>query len=147
MYLIPFFLFYPSISTLLFLFFYSVDLQKCVCRAHTAMDGLIAYQLCLPAGSQLRVILPSGDIRQYPEIFLFLQLNSRGLLLSGLGLLLLFIINFYSLISVLVYMWRSEDNLWKSVLSFHPLGPRNQTQIVRFGCKWLNSVSRGFPAS
>jgi hypothetical protein len=39
-----------------------------------------------------------------------------------------------------VHMWRSED-LWKSLLNFHYVGPRDRTHTVRFGGKRL------FPAA
>lgn len=29
-------------------------------------------------------------------------------------------------------MWRSEDNLWELILSFHQMGSGDQTQVVRF---------------
>lgn len=31
-------------------------------------------------------------------------------------------------------IWWPEDSLWKLVLSFHPVGPRDRTQVVRLGC-------------
>lgn len=38
-------------------------------------------------------------------------------------------------------MWRSEDNLWKSVLSFCQMDSRAQTQIIRWGKKNLDPLS------
>jgi hypothetical protein len=35
---------------------------------------------------------------------------------------------------VLPYKWRSEDNLWESVLFYH-VGSRNWTEAVRLGGK------------
>ena len=32
-----------------------------------------------------------------------------------------------------IYMWRSEDNLWNSVLSFHHVGPRDEIQVMTPG--------------
>lgn len=32
-----------------------------------------------------------------------------------------------------VQIWRSGDSFWKSALSFHHLGPRDQTQVLRLG--------------
>lgn len=32
-----------------------------------------------------------------------------------------------------VYLWRSEDNLWESVLSFYHMGPRYGIQVGRLG--------------
>lgn len=29
-----------------------------------------------------------------------------------------------------VYMWRPEESLQKIVLSFHPVGPREQNQVI-----------------
>lgn len=40
------------------------------------------------------------------------------------------------------HMWRPEDNLQESGLSFHPVGPRDQTQSVRLGGKLLYPLSR-----
>lgn len=37
----------------------------------------------------------------------------------------------------LACMGKSEDILQKSVLLFHHVGPRDQTQVVRFGSKHL----------
>ena len=34
-----------------------------------------------------------------------------------------------------------EDNLWESVLFFHDVGPRDQTQVVRLGTKHLYLLS------
>lgn len=39
---------------------------------------------------------------------------------------------------------RSEDSLWESVLSFHHVGPRDQTEVIRFGSSRLYPLS--FPA-
>lgn len=36
-----------------------------------------------------------------------------------------------------VYLWRSDDNRQKLVLSFHHFSPRDQTQGFRLGGKWL----------
>lgn len=36
-----------------------------------------------------------------------------------------------------VYGWSPEGNLWKSVLCFHPVGSRDQTQVVCLGGKLL----------
>lgn len=33
----------------------------------------------------------------------------------------------------IVPMWRTDDNLQGSVLSFHPVGPRERTQVLRLG--------------
>lgn len=38
-------------------------------------------------------------------------------------------------------MCKSEDNLWKLLLSFNHVGSGFQTQIVRMGCKSLRSLS------
>lgn len=45
--------------------------------------------------------------------------------------------------------WRSEDNLWKLVLSFHHVGPGDQTQLARLSHKhplsqFADSPSRNF---
>jgi hypothetical protein len=45
-------------------------------------------------------------------------------------------------ISLLVCMWRSEDNFWESVVSFHPVGPRNGTQVVRVKASEYTTVPR-----
>lgn len=37
--------------------------------------------------------------------------------------------------STTIYMGRIENNLWESVLSYHP-GPRDQTQVIKLGDKW-----------
>lgn len=37
----------------------------------------------------------------------------------------------------LEFRLRSEDNLWKSILPFHHEDPRDQTQLVRLGCRQL----------
>lgn len=36
-----------------------------------------------------------------------------------------------------VFMWRSEDTLWGSLLSFHYVDPRDWTQILSLGDKSL----------
>lgn len=38
-------------------------------------------------------------------------------------------------------LWRSEGNVQESVLFFHHMGPRYQTQVVRFGGKTLYPLS------
>ena len=35
------------------------------------------------------------------------------------------------------HMWRSEDNMQESIFSFHDVGPRNQTQVVRLSGGYL----------
>lgn len=37
------------------------------------------------------------------------------------------------------HVWRSEDNIWGSVLSH--VGPGDRTQVVRLGCKCLDPLS------
>lgn len=34
--------------------------------------------------------------------------------------------------SAVALEWRSEDNSVKSVISFHHIGPRNQSKVIRF---------------
>lgn len=36
---------------------------------------------------------------------------------------------------------RSEDNLWELILSFHLMGPKEQTQITKFCDRCLNLLS------
>lgn len=43
--------------------------------------------------------------------------------------------------SSVVLVWRSEDNLEEFTLFFHHIGPRNWTQIVRLGSKYLDLLS------
>lgn len=43
-----------------------------------------------------------------------------------------------------VHISGSEDNLWESILSFHPLGPRDHTQVVGLGSKHLHLQGSGF---
>lgn len=38
-------------------------------------------------------------------------------------------------------VWRSENNLQKSVLSFSHVGRGDQTQVIRFSCKYLYPLS------
>lgn len=38
------------------------------------------------------------------------------------------------------HMWRSEDNLWDLVLSFHRVGPRDGTQVIRCKHQYLYSL-------
>lgn len=39
------------------------------------------------------------------------------------------------------YMWKSEDNVDKSFLSFYHVGPGDQTPVVRFSNKHLYQLS------
>ena len=39
------------------------------------------------------------------------------------------------------YMWISENSFWESVLSFYHLDSRGQTQVIRFGSKYLYLLS------
>lgn len=39
------------------------------------------------------------------------------------------------------YMWRSEDNIDESILSFQHVGPSDQTPVVRFSSKHLYQLS------
>lgn len=39
------------------------------------------------------------------------------------------------------YMWRSEDNVEESVLSFQHVGPSGQTPVVRFSSKHFYKLS------
>jgi len=41
----------------------------------------------------------------------------------------------------MVCLWRSEYNIWKSVLSFHRVGSMDQTQVVRLGGSRLSLLS------
>lgn len=34
-------------------------------------------------------------------------------------------------------IWRSDYHLWKSVLYVHPMGPKDGSQVIRFGSKEL----------
>lgn len=43
--------------------------------------------------------------------------------------------------SAVAHVWRSEDSLQELVLSYHE-GPRDHTQIVTLGSKWLHSLSQ-----
>jgi hypothetical protein len=45
----------------------------------------------------------------------------------------------------LVLMWRSENSIQESVLSFYHLSPRNQTQVLKLGgcCLYLQSHLTG----
>lgn len=36
-----------------------------------------------------------------------------------------------------ILLLRRSDNSWMSVLSFHPVDPRNQTQVLKLGGKCL----------
>lgn len=36
-----------------------------------------------------------------------------------------------------VHMWRSEDNLQESVLSFHHVGHRDGAWVIRLGSRYL----------
>lgn len=38
-------------------------------------------------------------------------------------------------------LWRSQDNLQVSVLSFHSEGPRSHVQVIKLGCKYVHSLS------
>lgn len=38
-------------------------------------------------------------------------------------------------------VWRSKDNLWKPDLSFHQVGPRDQTPLVNLDSKGLHPLS------
>lgn len=40
-----------------------------------------------------------------------------------------------------VHMWRSGDNLWEFVFSFHRVGSRNPTQIAKLAGKFLNLLN------
>lgn len=40
-----------------------------------------------------------------------------------------------------IYVQRSKDNVWEKALSFHHMGPGNQTQIARIGGKALYLMS------
>jgi hypothetical protein len=40
-----------------------------------------------------------------------------------------------------VYLCNSEDNLGESILSFHLVGPRDQTQVIGLGSKCLSPLS------
>lgn len=41
----------------------------------------------------------------------------------------------------MVYVWRTEDNLYGLVLSYHHGVPRDQTRIIRIGSKHLYPLS------
>ena len=47
-------------------------------------------------------------------------------------------------VCAMVLEWRSEDNLWKSVLSFPHVGPGNGTQVIRFGGRLAEPSSVSF---
>lgn len=38
-------------------------------------------------------------------------------------------------------MWRFKDNLWESILSFHHLDTKDQTQVVRLASELLYLLS------
>lgn len=42
-----------------------------------------------------------------------------------------------------MYMWRSEDSLQKSVLSFCHVCPKDRTQVARPGRKWPRDGTLG----
>lgn len=42
----------------------------------------------------------------------------------------------------MVYIWKSEDNCKESVLSFHHVGLRDQTEVIRLGGKHLYPLSK-----
>lgn len=39
----------------------------------------------------------------------------------------------YRYAHILAHEWRTQDNAWGSVLSFHHVGPRNQIQVLSLG--------------
>jgi hypothetical protein len=41
----------------------------------------------------------------------------------------------------IIYIWRLGDNLQESVLSFHYVGPRDGTQVIRMGSTYLNPLN------
>lgn len=46
----------------------------------------------------------------------------------------------FGCIHVMTYLWRSEDNFWKKIISFPQIGPRYQTQVIRLGSKCLHQL-------
>lgn len=45
---------------------------------------------------------------------------------------------------MLWYLWRSEDDLCESILSFHHMGPWDQTQLIGLGDIYLLSCHSFF---
>lgn len=45
----------------------------------------------------------------------------------------------------LVDTWKSEDNLPKSVLTFHPVGPQDRAEVVRLDSKHFPTESSRQP--
>lgn len=43
-------------------------------------------------------------------------------------------------VHVTAYLWRAEDHFQESILSFHYVGPRDWTQVVRLGSKYLYPI-------
>lgn len=43
------------------------------------------------------------------------------------------------------YVWKLEDNVQESVLFFHRVGPREQTQVVRLGKGYLPLIHLAYP--
>lgn len=41
----------------------------------------------------------------------------------------------------MMYIWKSENNLWESVLSFYHMGSRIQTQVIRLVASTLTHLS------
>lgn len=64
-----------------------------------------------------------------PRFDLLDSIISFGTALRLLSLLCLFC----TFVSVSVNTWGSEDSLWESAVSFHPMG--DQTKVVRLGSK------------
>lgn len=50
----------------------------------------------------------------------------------SIPLIYLFTCGWWSCVHNTVHMWSSEDNLWESALSFHPVGPWNWIKAVGF---------------
>lgn len=40
-----------------------------------------------------------------------------------------------------MFVWRAENSLWESVLSFNHASSRDQTQLLRLGGRWLDLLS------
>lgn len=114
------------------------------CRLASLLTGLGLYCFCLPGRTRHRrhhrewvhweVVLHVEAMRNQFIQWRDLQAAGQGSQFQNSfnnWIFFIFLILKFSLFMVVAYThatahtWRSEDNLWTLVLSFHPLRPRN----------------------